>query len=439
MESIVANQLGNPAIAGFVVNSRDITDRRRAEESLRQRDGELEQTNAELRRATRLKDEFLAGMSHELRTPLNAILTLAEVLQEETYGPLTPKQANSLRTIERSGQHLLELIGDILDLSKIESGKLHLVWETVSAARICEESLCLVREAAFRKRLSLSLSGAEPDLSFRGDARRLRQILINLLSNAVKFTPEDGVVRLDVARSEDGQAVLFHVVDSGIGIREEDLPRLFKPFIQLDSSLSRRYAGTGLGLSLVGRLVRLHQGSVTVQSTPGQGSRFTVTLPIGSETEEPPHPAPALPPIPTVGTTSEPISSRLRPPLILLADDNELAVGVLVDYLTQRRYQMAVARTGVEAVEKARTLLPDLILMDVQMPELDGLEAIRQLRAAAETQAVPILALTALAMPGDRERCLAAGASEYLSKPVPLKTLLSAINGLLHTAALIPA
>ena len=410
---------------GYLIN---VTERRLFEESLRDRDAELSCANAELRRATRLKDEFLASMSHELRTPLNAILTLSEILQEEAYGPVTPKQAKSLETIHRSGRHLLELIGDILDLSKIESGKLDLNLEVVAAAAVAESSLSFVREDALRKRIDLKLCDRSPGLFLRADSRRLNQILINLLSNAVKFTPDGGSVRLEIENDAPDQAVAFHVVDTGIGIASADLTRLFRPFVQLDSSLARRFSGTGLGLSLVSRLVRLHQGSVQVESTPGQGSRFTVRLPLEGMARAVSAAAPIeafLPSRNREEPAREPDRDR---PLLLLADDNEITLQTLAEYFAAQNYEVAVARTGREAVEQATVLRPALILMDIQMPEMDGLEAIRHLVASPQTSGIPIVALTALAMPGDRERCLEAGAAAYLSKPVPLRKLMERIE-----------
>jgi len=414
----------------------DVTERRIFEESLRDRDAELSCANAELRRATRLKDEFLASMSHELRTPLNAILTLSEILQEEAYGPVTPKQAKSLETIHRSGRHLLELIGDILDLSKIESGKLELDSEVLAAAAVAESSLSFVREDALRKKIDLKLCDHSPGLFLRADSRRLNQILINLLSNAVKFTPDGGSVRLEIENDASDQAVAFHVVDTGIGIAVADLTRLFHPFVQLDSSLARRFAGTGLGLSLVSRLVRLHQGSIVVDSTPGQGSRFTVRLPLDGQVRSIPAAAPLESFIPPRGREEGPREGNRDRSLLLLADDNEVTLQTLAEYFAAQDYEVAVARTGREAVDQATSLRPALVLMDIQMPEMDGLEAIRRLVASPQTAGIPIIALTALAMPGDRERCMQAGAAAYLSKPVPLRKLMERIEKMIERSSL---
>lgn len=266
----------------------DITERKQAEEALRQMNDILEQrvteriaalsaANTELSKATRLKDEFLASMSHELRTPLNAILGLSEALQEQVYGSLTEKQHQSLHRIEESGRHLLALITDILDLSKIEAGKVELTVSPVDAAGVCQASLCLIRENAQQKHLHVTSQVAPAVSTLLADERRLKQMLVNLLSNAVKFTPEEGCGMLEVTGHPDERVVSFTVSDTGIGIA--DMERLFQPFVQLDSSLACHHAGTGLGLSLVAHLADLHGGRVTLESTVGQGSRFCIVLP----------------------------------------------------------------------------------------------------------------------------------------------------------------
>ena len=247
---------------------------------------QLAQANLELARATRLKDEFLATMSHELRTPLNSILGLSESLQDELYGPLSERQSRALVVIEQSGRHLLNLINDILDLSKITSGMLKLDLQPVSVGYLCDNSLIFVREQAIRKAIQLS-STIDPHLKARqivADELRLRQVLINLLANAVKFTPEGGSVELRVELVEGAgpagdDRLRFHVIDSGIGIAAENLGALFQPFVQVDSSLARQQGGTGLGLALVKQITELHYGRVSVDSQLGVGSSFTVDLP----------------------------------------------------------------------------------------------------------------------------------------------------------------
>jgi two-component system, sensor histidine kinase and response regulator len=286
--AIVPLRLGGTMV--FSAFLRDITERKQAEAALRRMNDVLEQrvaertadlsaANVKLAKATRLKDEFLASMSHELRTPLNAILGLSEALREQVYGPLTDKQDQSLRRIAESGYHLLALITDILDLSKIEAGKVDLTLAPVDVAGVCQASLRLIRESAQKKHQHVT-SDVDPAVStLLADERRLKQMLVNLLSNAVKFTPDHGRIGLEVIGHLNEQLVVFTVWDTGIGIADADRGRLFQPFVQLDSSLARHHAGTGLGLSLVARLADLHGGRVTLESTVGQGSRFCIVLP----------------------------------------------------------------------------------------------------------------------------------------------------------------
>jgi signal transduction histidine kinase/DNA-binding response OmpR family regulator len=550
------------AIVGLTGASLDITERKQAEAALleerallarrvMERTADLSAANAELARAARLKDEFLASMSHELRTPLNAVLGLSEALREEAYGALNDQQDRALGTIAESGQHLLELINDILDLAKIGAGKLELEIEPVAVSTICQASLRLVKEAATKKQIAVE-SAIDPAITIlHADGRRLKQILVNLLSNAVKFTPARGTVGLEVRGGAAGHTVDFTVWDTGIGIAPEQLDRLFQPFVQLDSRLARQYQGTGLGLALVYRMAEMHGGGVAVSSEVGVGSRFTVSLPWEAASEPLPNtqddtarglpsavlralivedsPAAAeqvaryldelgivtailadghdvlahaaetrpdlivldilLPDtcgwdvlaqlkadprtraIPVVvlsvvderarglglgaaaylvkPCTRHEIQATLRQialpghgdaasrskahgkhkaHVILLAEDNEANIVMVSDYLANVGYQVVVARNGSEAIARARELRPDLILMDVQMPGMDGLEATRRIRADADLAALPIVALTALAMPGDREKCIAAGANDYVSKHVSLKQLVARIE-----------
>lgn len=241
---------------------------------------QLEAANRELARTARLKDEFLAAMSHELRTPLNAILGISEGLLEEAYGSLNNTQLGALVRVEESARHLLTLINDILDLSKIGAGQVELEVSPVVVKSVCQASLRFIRESAYRKQLHV-LSKFDPKMgTIQADERRLKQILVNLLSNAVKFTSQGGTIGLSVTVKIEQKMIEFCVWDTGIGIAEEKMNDLFKPFVQLDSSLSRHYGGTGLGLSLVQRMVELLAGQITVQSEVGKGSHFIISLPI---------------------------------------------------------------------------------------------------------------------------------------------------------------
>jgi CheY-like chemotaxis protein len=297
----------------------------------------------------------------------------------------------------------------------------------VSVKSVCQASLRLTKELAHKKRLKVFHTLDNSVATLPADERRLKQILVNLLSNAIKFTPEGGKIGLEVEGNAAQQIIHFTVWDTGIGISREDMQWLFRPFVQLDSSLKRQYGGTGLGLSLVSRMVELHGGGISMESEVGQGSRFTVSLPwpqvaeVEAEESRAGEGEPiSLPPLST-------LPSR-QSPLVLLAEDNENNINIILDYLQIHGYRVIVARDGGEAIEQAQQQRPDLILMDIQMPGIDGLEATRRLRSSTMLAHVPIIALTALAMPGDRERCLEAGANEYLSKPVSLKELIKTIE-----------
>jgi PAS domain S-box-containing protein len=437
----------------------ELVERQRAQHQLTERNQELAISNEELARATRLKDEFLANMSHELRTPLNAILGLTEGLQDGIFGPVSDRQASSLKIVYNSGQHLLELINDILDIAKIESGQIDLSWAPTSVESLCESSLIFVKQQATQKQIRLQTRLAAPLPVITVDGRRIRQVLINLLNNAVKFTPSQGTVTLEASVQESSSVSSTHqlaslyvkisIIDTGIGIATEHLSELFQPFRQIDSTLSRNYEGTGLGLALVKRLVELHHGRVTVTSEVGVGSCFSIELPCEPSAAFTPLRAMAPNPVlsspnssrqPNDAPSADPVSqppastedSTAQAPLILLAEDNEANVSTLSSYLNAKGYRITIAKNGLEAVSLMQTLAPDIVLMDIQMPGMDGLSAIRQIRHELKDTQTPIIALTALAMSGDRDRCLAAGANDYISKPVTLRHLASTIQNLLN-------
>lgn len=428
-------------LVGAVVNFSDISERKRAEEELREahdalaeeraslaarvreRTAELDRANETLARTAQAKDEFLAAMSHELRTPLTSILGLSETMEDGLLGPLTQQQARAAHTIQENGAHLLELINEVLDMSRVASGRIKLNWDFVPANQVWEASLRLIRPAAKAKNLDLR-SELDPEVHLlRGDSRRLKQVLVNLLGNAVKFTPEGGTIGLQVTGDKSRKLVLISVWDTGVGIPVEQRDRLFKPFVQLDSRLSRRYDGTGLGLALAKSMTELHGGTIEVDSTEGGGSRFQVSLPWNPELQSPDYIGPEddssgeirLEGSPSVG------------PSVLLVEDNEGNREMLASYLRVRSCRVRTAENGAEAIALAKAQPPDTILMDMQMPEMDGLEATRLLRADSALRRIPIIALTALAMPGDRERCLEAGMDDYMSKPLGLKEVYRAL------------
>jgi len=550
-----------------VVLTDDITERKNAEMALLSAHAELEQrvidrtvelqsANMALEKAARMKDEFLASMSHELRTPLTGILGLSEALQMVTYGSLSDKQLKAIKNIETSGRHLLALINDMLDLSKIEAGMFDMQFAATSLDGVCQASLQLVKGMANQKHQQVSYAISPAGIVLRTDPRRLKQMLVNLLGNAVKFTSDGGSLGIDVKGLPENGQVRITVWDKGIGIQEDDLPRLFQPFVQLDSRLSRQYAGTGLGLSLVKRMAELQGGQIQVESSFGSGSRFSILLPWVTEGTQPlnfsrrvtdkikraltveqtqenatrltlllsavglknqvtlsplgvlelaaqtwpdviflrePDPtqpgadlldqlksdprthdipvvlittdraraaqagadgilleaytnndlhaelqrlafrSQSLPPVAAYESPSELVQKRASQQeniVVLMADDNPLVVEMVSDFLRAHEMQVVAVNSGLRLLEGLAEIQPDILLVDIQMPGMNGFDVIRAIRAhdSALVAGLPVIAITALAMSGDRERCLEAGASEYMSKPLELKNLLETIH-----------
>ncbi|MEE3717240.1 PAS domain S-box protein [Tumidithrix elongata RA019] len=432
---------------------RDISDRKRAEEIVLKANEQLLHTNRELARATRLKDEFLANMSHELRTPLNAILGMSEGMLDEVFGSLNDRQRKAISTIESSGNHLLELITDILDVSKIEAGKLELEISEASIDRLCKSSLSFVRQLALKKNIQLTMTiPTHLNLSaIAVDERRIRQVLINLLSNAVKFTPSGGQVTLEVrlenlegqieheaysiTSSEFPWAICFLAIDTGIGIAPENMGKLFQTFVQIDSSLNRKYEGTGLGLTLVKQITELHGGCVTVKSVLGEGSCFSVWLPYSNQAKEsiPPVNQPVNTPVETV---SSPSSLATKTLIFQVADRKSKYKGIketISNYLTSRGYRLVFAKNEEESIAIATAETISLILIEIQIPELDELRAIQQIRANPKSTHIPIVAIADLELADSRETYLQTGADEFLVKPIKLKQLAETIQQLLAT------
>ncbi len=423
----------------------EITERRRIEAELQreraslavqveERTRSLSDANRQLGKTAKHKDEFLASMSHELRTPLNAVLGLSEAMIEEIYGPVTERQRHSLTNISESGRHLLSLINDILDLSKIEAGKMKLEPGLVEIQPLVETGIRFVKEAAQKKNIRIRHE-LTPDVeTLVADERRLKQMLINLLSNAVKFTPESGSICVATRLAGEGNSVEFSVTDTGIGIAPEDLEKLFQSFVQVDSGLSREYSGTGLGLALVRKMAEMHGGTVGVDSTPGEGSRFSFTLPLdpawlaNEEDVSTPAVVPAHVVLENRDAMKPAAPGTRRPVQVLIAEDNEMNVLTIKDYLIKQGFHLTIVANGAEALRLAREIRPDIILMDVQMPVMDGIEATRKIRCDRELSKTPVIMLTALAMAGDRERCLDAGADEYVAKPFSLRGLVETMH-----------
>ncbi|MBB6097747.1 signal transduction histidine kinase/DNA-binding response OmpR family regulator/CHASE3 domain sensor protein [Deinobacterium chartae] len=384
---------------------------------LQARSAEVDLKNRELQHADRLKSEFLANMSHELRTPLNAVIGFSELLAEQVYGPLNERQLGYLREIQHSGEHLLNLINDILDLSKIEAGRMDLALEAVRLTDVLRSAEAMLRERALSGGLTLEVHSE--DLEFRGDPRKLRQVVVNLLSNAVKFTPTGGRVSLEGRRS--GDRIEIVVTDTGIGIAEADQAELFQPFTQVDGSLARRHEGTGLGLALTRRLGELHGGTVSVRSAPRQGSTFTVSLPFEAA------PPAGLPAQKTAVTGGQPVP-REGAPLILIVEDDDAVATLIRHHLEDAGYRVARAPDGVEGLRMASELRPDAISLDLMMPVLDGWAFLERLAQQPELAKIPVVVLS---MASNLERGLYLGASAVLNKPVRREQLLDAFARIL--------
>jgi two-component system, sensor histidine kinase len=377
-------------------------------------------------RANRSKSQFLANVSHELRTPMNAIIGMTDLALEEE---INSEARECLRAVHSNAHLLLELLNEILDLSKLEAGKLSLQEVGFSLREMIEE---LDQSFGFRaeeKGLSFTSTVAEdvPDRLI-GDPLRLRQLLMNLLSNAVKFTD-----RGEVRASTEVESVLnrevwirFAVSDTGIGISQEDQERIFAPFTQVDATTTRRHGGTGLGLTIVSELVQLMGGYRTVRSAAGQGSTFSFTVPLLLDTQKESRISEGKRPATSEqGNGDVRHSGKLR---VLLAEDTPTNQKLVIRVLEKHGHKVAVAGNGRLAVQMAQQSKFDLILMDLQMPELDGFEATAEIRELPELASVPIIALTAHAMVGDRERCLAAGMDGYLPKPLDIKQLIDVVE-----------
>lgn len=389
---------------------------------------ELRETNTQLEEATRHKSEFLANMSHELRTPLNAIIGFSELLQDQTFGPLNDKQERYIGNILNSGKHLLALVNDVLDLSKVEAGKMELQLDKFLPHEVVNEVFESVAELAAKKQIALATHLGAPDDTaepyIMADRGRIKQILYNLLSNALKFTPEGGAVEVsrNLMRRSGADWVELSVSDTGIGIKPEDQERIFEKFQMVDSTLSKRQQGTGLGLALSRELARLHGGDIKVQSVPDKGSIFTLIIPL-EPLKSKPAPAPEIP----FTVLRQRHLMSLEEKLALVIEDEDHAAELLQLYMEQTGYRVVRSTNGEEALQLARELQPSVITLDIILPHKNGWDVLRELKADPATQNIPVLVVSML---DNYESGFALGAVANFVKPVRKEELVAKLNEL---------
>ncbi|KAA0546336.1 response regulator [Bacillus sp. BGMRC 2118] len=402
----------------------------------------LELKTQEIIMSSKYKSEFMANMSHELRTPLNSLLILSQMMMENKEQNLTNQQLEYVNTIFTSGHDLLQLINDILDLSKIESGKMEIVEGEVLINDIIHSLHRQFMPVAKNKEISFTFT-QDPDLPdiIYTDEHRVNQILKNLLSNAFKFT-ERGHVQVNISRTtrQDQMYIAFSIIDTGIGIAKDKLSAIFEAFTQADGTTSRKYGGTGLGLSISQELAKLINGFVSCESIEKEGSTFTLYIPLGEEDkqEELEQSVTVSIPVETMDAGENEVATAQEQPLlmgkrVLVVDDDMRNIFALTSSLEAAGMEVTFAENGKEAIKKLQEQKEtDIVLMDIMMPEMDGYEAMRVIKSMKEYENLPIIALTAKAMKDDRQKCMDAGASDYISKPVNLDQLFSIIRVWLH-------
>ena len=438
--SVTALRDADDMIIGYLLIGTDNTARKQIEDERKKLEQRLQQKNAELEEASRMKSEFLANMSHELRTPLNAIIGFSEVLGDGLIGNLSDQQKKFIGDIFSSGKHLLSLINDILDLSKVEAGKMMLDLESVQISSLFANSLSIVKEKAHARHISLTLNAPRELGSIRADARKVKQIVYNLLSNAVKFSTDGGEVNLEASRvprsqvgrlradvtgrvfplAENGFQEFLEIVvtDSGIGITPDGMESLFKPFSQIDSGLARKYQGTGLGLAMIKLLSELHGGTLAVESEVGSGSRFTVWLPLRPSDEKTHDDLVAV-----VGASPLSVGDRIA----LVIEDDYKSADLIRVQLESEGFKILHAPTAEEALILAEQHTLALITLDLMLPGMDGWELLGRLKQMKSLRHVPIVIVSIVA---DRNKGFALGAAAVMQKPLSRRELYDSLVAL---------
>jgi signal transduction histidine kinase/DNA-binding response OmpR family regulator/CHASE3 domain sensor protein len=413
----------------------------RMSDELRSSSDAIRLKNEQLEHADRLRTEFVANMSHELRTPLNAVIGFSDILHDGLAGELSAEQREYVADIRGGGKHLLALINDILDMSKIDAGRMELEPSVVALSELAANGLSMVREIAATRGIFIDNTVAPQGPPAWLDLRKAKQILYNLLSNAVKFTPDGGLIRVSIAKADRSRIVVdagegtralppadmapaawleISVADSGIGIAPDGLRELFRPFMQIDSSLSRQFDGTGLGLTMVKRLVEMHGGGLAVASTPGRGSTFTVWLPW----RDPPDDEGAANSAPP---GNRPIAGARagQPPLVLIVEDDERAASLMQVQLREAGYRLMVTHSAEEGLAQAMRAPPDAIVLDVVLPGQSGWSMLEKLKGSEATRHIPVVIASITDEP---RHGFALGASQVMTKPVSQKDLLAALE-----------
>jgi PAS domain S-box-containing protein len=411
-------------VTGVIVTFPEVTGTVTQRHALKELNDTLAIERDRANESNRLKSSFLANMSHEIRTPMTAILGFSDILSSELVDKVSDQHQSFLRSINISGKRLLSLINDILDLSKIEAGRLELQAENVDLMIEIESTMMPLKFIAKQKGLELILARAQEKLFIRADRQRIGQVIMNIVSNAIKFT-RSGSVTVRLSRNDHDQA-LIEVIDTGIGIHPDFLPYLFEEFRQEHSGQTREFGGTGLGLAISNRLVTMMGGSISVDSKTGEGSTFNILFPLlrpGTEINRAQFAAPIF---------SKPKGERIATATagrkrVLVVEDN-LETQRLLDVYLRAEYEVSRAMNAAEAIAQLTVEVPDLILMDVNLPDKDGLAVTAEIRAGSVAPNVPIVALTAFAMLGDRKRCMDAGCNDYLSKPATKREVMEIVQ-----------